>query len=139
MNIRRFDVFAEWNRLTGLKKNLDEDDAEAYGIAVAKVVAARKFTGYEPGQVRDWRQRARGQEAERPQDGEAPWWEHMGSADEFDRKVVRRMGTRFYSEVFAPAVQAAWDRGEKYEELRDRLREGWNAALKAAASERSSG
>ena len=44
MNIRRFDDFAEWNRLTGLKKRVDAEDAQAYGLAVAKIVAARKFS-----------------------------------------------------------------------------------------------
>ena len=123
-NIRRFDVFAEWSRLTGLKKRLTEGDARAYGLAVAKVVAARKFSGYEPGQVSDWKKRAR------EQDTDEAWWEQLGSDDEFERKIVQRMGERFYDEVFVPAIKHAWDEGEKYEEIRDRLREGWNAALK---------
>lgn len=128
-NIRRFDVFAEWSRLTGLAKRLDEDDARAYGLAVAKIVAARKFGGYEPGQLSDWKKRAREQNTDREDTGEA-WWEHLGSTEEFERKIVRRMGARFYEEVFAPAIQAARDRGEKYEQIRDLLREPWNAALK---------
>jgi len=45
--IRRFDVFAEWNRIRALKEyGFSEDDAKAYGLAVAKVVAARKFYGH---------------------------------------------------------------------------------------------
>jgi len=128
-NIRRFDVFAEWNRLTGRKKRLPEGDAQAYGIAVAKIVAARKFAGYQPGQVKDFKERARRGDAERPETGEA-WWEHLGSPEEFERKIVRRMGEAFYGEVFAPAVKAAWDRGAEYEQIRDLLREPWNAALK---------
>jgi len=123
--IRRFDVFAEWSRLTGLKKHLDEDDARAYGLAVAKIVAARKFGGYEPGQLRDLKKRAREQNTEREDTG-AAWWENLGTAEEFEQKIVRRMGERFYEGVFAPAIRAAWDRGEKYEQIRDRLREQWN-------------
>ena len=38
--IRRFDVFAEWNRLKARHSHrLPETDAQAYGLAVAKVVA----------------------------------------------------------------------------------------------------
>src|SRR5690348_11106335 len=38
--IRRFDVFAEYNRLKGLRQGLDEPHARGYGLWVAKVVAS---------------------------------------------------------------------------------------------------
>ncbi|MEO2082551.1 MAG: hypothetical protein ABGX12_00820, partial [Desulfurobacteriaceae bacterium] len=45
--IRRFDVFAEWNKIKAVKElGFPEDEAKAYGLAVAKVVAARKFYGH---------------------------------------------------------------------------------------------
>jgi hypothetical protein len=48
MQIRRFDIFAEWNRLKGrTRKHMKEADARAYGLAVAKVVASRKLHGTE--------------------------------------------------------------------------------------------
>ncbi len=123
-NIRRFDVFAEWSRLTGREKHqLPEGSARAYGIAVAKIVAARKFAGYQPQQVRTLKQQAR------QQDASEPWWEHLGTPVEFDRKIIRRMGQRFYQDVFQPAIRQAWDAGETYEQIRDRLREPWNALL----------
>ncbi len=90
-NIRRFDIFAEWSRLTAKEKHhLTDEAARAYGIAVAKIVAARKFAGYQPHQVREWKQQARRQEAKEP------WWEHLGSGAEFERKIVFRMGEDFY-------------------------------------------
>jgi hypothetical protein len=50
--IRRFDIFAEWNRLKARQRShLPEAEAQAYGLAVAKVVAARKFTGYRPAAI----------------------------------------------------------------------------------------
>ncbi|MBI3951095.1 MAG: hypothetical protein HY314_11655 [Acidobacteria bacterium] len=56
--IRRFDIFAEWNRLKARHRlHLSEADASAYGLAVAKVVAARKFYGYRPEQASDWKRR----------------------------------------------------------------------------------
>ena len=42
--VRRFDVFAEYNRLKALKENQPPDQAKGYGIWLAKVVAARKFS-----------------------------------------------------------------------------------------------
>ncbi|MDQ3815975.1 MAG: hypothetical protein M3347_18860 [Armatimonadota bacterium] len=132
--IRRFDIFAEWNRLKGHEKlNLSEAKARAYGLAVAKIVAARKFGNYEPGQVKDWKRKAR------QDDVSEAWWEHLGSDKEFDDKIIHRMGEHFYRHVFQPAIREAWDEGKDYEEIRDSLREAWNAHLAAARKPRSSG
>ena len=121
VQIRRFDIFAEWNRLKARTRHkMPEADARAYGLAVAKVVAARKFHGAQPEQVRDWKQRAKKDEVDEP------WWEHLGSSEEFERKIVGRMGAPFYHEVFQPAIQRAWDAGQSYEDIRDALRNDWN-------------
>jgi len=58
--IRRFDIFAEWNRLKARSRHhMSTADARAYGLAVAKVVASRKFHGTTPEQTSDAKQRAR--------------------------------------------------------------------------------
>lgn len=126
--IRRFDIFAEWNRLKALKRlHLKADDARAYGLAVAKVVAGRKFAGHEPGQVKEWKRRARHDETDEP------WWPHLGSTEEFESKIMSRMGRDFYRRVFQPAVREAWDAGQKYEDIRDALRGPWNKSRPARA------
>jgi hypothetical protein len=120
--IRRFDIFAEWNRLKARTRHqMKEADARAYGLAVAKIVAARKFSGYQADEVRDLKRRARQDEVSEP------WWEHLGSSAEFERKIIRRMGETFYREVFQPAIEQAWDAGKSYEEIRDSLRKAWNS------------
>jgi hypothetical protein len=122
-SIRRFDIFAEWNRLTALRdKHMRADDARAYGISVAKVVAARKFTGYQPGRASTTRRSG----AKRR---EEDWWKHMGSTDEFERKVIRRMGEDFYRHTFAPALKSAFESGMSYEEVRDSFRREWNESI----------
>jgi len=88
---------------------------------VAKIVAARKFGGDQPEQARELKQRAR------QDDVSTPWWQHLGSSDEFEQKIMERMGTPFYREVFQPAIQKAWDAGQSYEDIRDTLRDQWNA------------
>ena len=120
--IRRFDIFAEWNRLKARTRHkMKEADARAYGLAVAKVVAARKLHGAAPEQTRELKRRARQEEVDEP------WWEHLGSSQEFEQKIIERMGREFYTQVFQPAVQQAWDAGEHYEDIRDTLRNEWNA------------
>ena len=121
MEIRRFDIFAEWNRLKGRTRlDMKEADARAYGLAVAKIVASRKLHGAEPEQAKELKRRVR-----EDQNDEA-WWEHLGSHEEFERKIIERMGREFYRQVFQPAIRQAWDDGQTYEDIRDKLREPWN-------------
>ena len=122
--IRRFDIFAEWNRLKARTQHRFSDaDAQAYGLAVAKIVAARKFAGHRPERVRDWKRRAT------QEDFTEAWWTHLGSAAEFNDKIMARMGKSFYRRVFQPAVRRAWKEGQRYEQIRDALRAPWNATL----------
>ncbi len=120
--IRRFAIFAEWNRLKARSRHhMSAADARAYGLAVAKVVAARTFHGTTPDQAKDLKQRARND------DVLEQWWEHLGSDDEFEQKIIKRMGQTFYRDVFQPAVQRAWHAEKSYEDIRDSLRTEWNA------------
>jgi hypothetical protein len=119
--IRRFDIFAEWNRLKARSRHhMSAADARAYGLAVAKIVASRKFHGTTPEQASDMKRRARND------DVSEPWWEHLGSDDEFNEMIIGRMGKTFYHDVFQPAVQRAWDAEKSYEDIRDTLRADWN-------------
>jgi hypothetical protein len=133
MQIRRFDVFAEYQRLQAEDKGMEADAAKGYGLWLAKVVAARKFAkGRETKAALTEKLREGGPPEEgekyRSLDGEPQ------TAELFDREVVGRMGEDFYSEVFQPAVRAAFERHERYEDIRDPIRAGWNAGLKAAGS-----
>ena len=128
--IRRFDVFAEYNRLKGLDKGMDEAQAKGYGLWLAKVVAS--------GGGR--RVRSQHEEATGPQEGDerqekshqAPAmqeWHELGGEPQtdalFDREVIQRMGPDFYDRVFVPAVAQAVRQGRSYESIRDSLRKGW--------------
>ncbi|WP_456396966.1 hypothetical protein [Desulfurobacterium sp.] len=122
--IRRFDIFAEWNRLKGIKElGLNPEEAKSYGLAVAEVVAARKFHGH--------RTKYRGATREYIEKGEGtPWWRKMASPAEFDEKIVERMGREFYEKVFHKAVEKAFNDGKDYMDIRDSLRKKWNKLLK---------
>ena len=124
--IRRFDVFAEVNRLEALRDGRPEDEAKGHGVWLAKVVAGRRFgTRSSPSE----RPRVRQEGDEAPSDRAAGKFKHAGDelqTDEtFDREIVERMGRSFYDRVFAPAIRAALDRGERYEDFRDSIRAGW--------------
>ncbi len=126
--IRRFDVFAEYKRLEAQQRGETADEAAGYGIWVAKVVAGRRF-----GRSTAERTRPRpGGAGEGTAAGERrPHEPHElngepQTAETFQREIVQRMGERFYREVFAPAIRQAFDAGECYETIRDRIRRPWS-------------
>ena len=130
--IRRFDVFAEYNRLQALKKGQDDAHAKGYGLWVAKVVASgggRRAEGGRP-KAEGGRQEAEGGR-EKAEGGQRSGddWHVLGDeaqTDElFDKEIVRRMGEDFYQQVFAPAIAAACAEGKSYEGIRDTVRKEW--------------
>jgi hypothetical protein len=129
MPIRRFDVFAEYNRLRGLKRGLDEAHAKGYGLWVAKVVASgggrRGGAKLEPKGAAATTQ----SESGKPGEQETEQWHLLGgepqTATLFDREIIQRMGPAFYNHVFAPAIDAAYDEGKSYESIRDTIRKDW--------------
>ena len=130
--IRRFDVFAEYNRLQALKKGQDDAHAKGYGLWVAKVVASgggRRAEGGRP-KAEGGRQEAEGGR-EKAEGGQRSGddWHVLGDeaqTDElFDKEIVRRMGEDFYHQVFAPAIAAAFAEGKSYEGIRDTIRKEW--------------
>lgn len=44
----------------------------------------------------------------------------------FDKEIVTRMGSTFYTRVFVPAIRKAIENGEDYRDIRDSIREEWN-------------
>lgn len=127
--IRRFDVFAEVNRLKALAEGQPPDEAKGYGIWLAKIVAGRRF-GRKAETAEKPRVRQEGEAA--PQDHAASRFHQAGGelqTDEtFDREIVDRMGRPFYEGVFSPAIRAAVDRGQRYEDIRDTIRADWKPA-----------
>jgi hypothetical protein len=126
--IRRFDVFAEFNRLEALKKGMDDAHARGYGLWVAKVVASgggRRGVG-EPKRPAGEAGGAKAKAEERDEDEEWRTLSGEPQTDElFEKEVVARMGDEFYREVFAPAIKAAFDAGKSYASIRDTIRKEW--------------
>ena len=97
--IRRFDVFAEYNRQKAIEDGMPEDEAEGYGLWVAKVVAARRFgrslMSQPPSKLRDSVPR----EPEEEEQAEKPKWRTLDGKpqtdDLFEKEIVKRMGRDF--------------------------------------------
>jgi hypothetical protein len=125
--IRRFDVFAEYQRLEAMKEGMPPEVAKGRGLWLAKVVAARKFRRTRAGEAVDERRRARPErEPDTLVDGK---WHTLGDEPQtdalFDKEIVDRMGRSFYDQVFTPAIQEAFQKGMGYQEIRDSIREAW--------------
>jgi hypothetical protein len=112
--IRRFDVFAEYSRLDRLDKGYRADEAKGYGIWLAKVVASRK-AGAKPS----------GKHHGGPEPKFRSIGDQLQTDETFDHDIIDRMGPAFYANVFSPAIAAAREQGETYEEIRDPIRAEW--------------
>ncbi len=119
--IRRFDVFAEYNRQTALKDGSSAAQAKGYGLWLAKVVAARRF-GRGKGAT------GKGQAEEEKERPRSKWHTLDGKPQTdklFDKEIIQRMGSDFYSDVFVPAIQESIEKGQKYIQIRDAIRKDW--------------
>jgi hypothetical protein len=129
--IRRFDVFAEYNRLKGLQKGLDEPHAKGYGLWVAKVVASGG--GHRSGAAsgHEVKEETSDRGEQRESRAEQEWHELSGEPQTdrlFDHEIIQRMGKDFYTTVFAPAIAQAVEQGRSYESIRDTIRKHWKPA-----------
>jgi hypothetical protein len=117
--IRRFDVFAEYQRQQAIKQGMPAAQAKGYGLWLAKVVAARRY----------------GSKTKSPSDTATERklshrkWRTLGDEPQtdklFDQQIINRMGTEFYRRVFVPAIRKAIAEHEDYTEIRDAIREHW--------------
>ena len=122
--IRRFDVFADYNRVKYEAQGMPEDQAKGRGIWIAKVVAGRGGGGAAVSE----RHEHHGEDGGSPEREEDKFRSAGGvpQTDEtFDKEIVDRMGGDFYAEVFHPAIEQAFKDGKRYEEIRDSIRKGW--------------
>lgn len=127
MPIRRFDVFAEFTKQKAMQDGMPEDEAEGYGLWVAKVVASRRYGG---GSLTQPPRKGTSQEDPDDKDEEPkPKWHELGEEPQTDRlfeeEVVSRMGRQFYNTVFAPAIEDALAQGKSYPAIRDTIRKDW--------------
>ncbi len=125
--IRRFDIFAEYNRQKAVAEGMPADVAAGYGLWLAKVVAARRFrrTRTEPEAGEGER---KGKEPSGEQLVHKKWRTLSGepqTAALFKTEIVDRMGRDFYRKVLVPAIKEALGEGKEYTEIRDSLRRDW--------------
>jgi hypothetical protein len=130
--IRRFDVFAEYSRQKAIADGVPPDEAEGYGLWVAKVVASRSFGGgissQPPSKVREQAHAREAQDAPGAAEARAKWHTLKGEpqTDElFQDQIVKRMGREFYETVFVPAIAKAVSEGRAYNAIRDTIRKNW--------------
>ena len=131
--IRRFDVFAEYNRQEALAKGVPEDEAAGYGLWVAMVVASgggRGRSPFSPSAAREHAGGAHGTDESAPDEGEK--WHSLGGEPQtdalFEHEIVARMGREFYETVFLPAIAEALQQHKSYQAIRDTIRRDWKPA-----------
>lgn len=131
--IRRFDVFAEYNRLKKRAEGAPDDVAKGFALWMAKVIAARKFGRISPEKARELLAPLKPSEAARTR------FRRLGGVEQndalFDKEIVDRMGRTFYRRVFQPAIRDAFESGKSYVKIRDTLRKEWQVEPKDQAED----
>jgi len=124
--IRRFDVFADYNRVKNEADGMPEDQAKGRGLWIAKVVAGRRGM---PAQKGPPERHGEGTDEKAAPHREEEKFYSVGGVQQtdemFDREIVDRMGREFYDQVFHPAIEQAFNEGKQYAEIRDSIRKNW--------------
>ena len=127
--IRRFDVFAEYNRDKAIEDGMPPDEAEGHGLWVAKVVASRRFGGGLVSQPPPKGSTQAKQDEEEEKEPEKPKWRTLDGKPQTDEmfydEIVKRMGKEFYETVFQPAIEQAVKEDRTYQSIRDTIRREW--------------
>lgn len=125
--IRRFDVFAEYNRIKNLADGMPADQAKGRGVWIAKVVAGRRGMPAhhdKPSTGKDGKDHPHSKE-EKPEEKFLSVGGEQQTDATFDHEIVDRMGKDFYKDTFSPAIEQAFKDGRRYEEIRDSIRRDW--------------
>jgi hypothetical protein len=128
--IRRFDVFAEYQRVKAEEKEkMPADVAKGYGIWLAKLVAARKFAKQRGKDASKSASEIGKKDKNEPEELVDNKWRMLDDEpqtdDLFDKQIIHRMGDEFYRDVFSPAVREAFESGKDYVDIRDTIRKDW--------------
>jgi hypothetical protein len=123
--IRRFDIFAEYNRIRNETGGMPADQAMGRAIWLAKVVAGRRGM---PAHTSPGGAHADGTAGRHDEPKEEKFLSVGGEVQTertFQHEIIERMGRGFYESVFRPAIEAAYREGERYEDIRDSIRKTW--------------
>jgi hypothetical protein len=125
--IRRFDVFAEYQRVQLEDRGMPENRAKGRGIWAAKVVAGRGGRGGPAPKPRSGTEE--GERGAKAREDEEDEFRSAGGVPQtdatFDHEIIDRMGRDFYQDVFHPAIAQAYREGKRYEDIRDVIRKEW--------------
>jgi hypothetical protein len=118
-SIRRFDVFAEFERQKQVSKGEPADVAKGNAIWLAKWVASQRGRS---------KSKDDGDGTKKTDYPESKWKSLDGKEQTdrlFDEEIIDHMGETFYTEVLVPAVELARKQKLSYEKVRDSIREDW--------------
>lgn len=118
--IRRFGVFAEYNRQQAIKDGMPADKPRPTDSGLRKSSPRVAMGRAKPAESVGKRKQS--------QVCHGKWRRLNGksqTAKLFDRESMSRMGRAFYSAVFVPAIRKSIANHERYTDMRDRIRKDW--------------
>jgi len=111
IQIGKWDIISEYHRIEWLKKGYSEEEAKIHGIVIALV-------GYQA------RLGKKAQKYQVEQKGKEKGVtimhrkkEKWVTTKDFD-KIIKKIGEKYYKEVFFPAIQNLFDQGYSYDDVK---------------------
>src|SRR4051794_1987497 len=115
--IRRFDLFAEFNRQERWDDGYPADEAKGYGIWLAKVVAARRSGQTSDADNHERQQAQRKEKASEKESKFRSLSDELQTDETFDHDIIERMGGTFDRDVFVPSIERSRSKGKSYEAI----------------------
>lgn len=111
IKIGKWDIISEYHRIDWLKAGYNEEEAKIHGIVIA-IVGYQARLGKE---TQKYKLEQKGKEkgvsiVHRKQ-------EKWITTKEFD-KIIKKIGDKYYKEVFSPAIENLYNKGYSYDEVK---------------------
>jgi len=112
IKIGKWDIISEYHRIDWLKKGHTEEEAKIHGIVIA-IVGYRARMGKKPPSYKI--ERKGGEKGVSIEHRKKERWI---TPKDFD-KIIKKMGEKYYKEIFSPAIENLYNQGLSYKEVKE--------------------
>ena len=111
IQIGKWDIISEFHRIEWLNKGHNEEEAKIHGIVIA-IVGYQARLG-KKAQKYQVEQKGKEKGVSLTHRNKEKWV----TTKDFD-KIIKKIGEKYYKEIFSPAVQTLYDQGYTYDDVK---------------------
>ena len=111
IQIGKWDIISEFHRIEWLNKGHNEEEAKIHGIVIA-IVGYQARLG-KKAQKYQVEQKGKEKGVSLTHRNKEKWV----TTKDFD-KIIKKIGEKYYKEIFSPAIQTLYDQGYSYDDVK---------------------